>query len=81
MTTESFVRYLARRKGYRLRKARGQVSSRNYGQFMLVEAQRNIVVLGSYFDAPLQDVMEWLTESEEVQPEGWRDRELVFSET
>ena len=57
---ENRVRKLAKREGYALHKSRSQCSADNLGDFMLVDASRNFVVLGSRFDASLEDIEEYL---------------------
>ena len=60
MISESTVRSQAKRAGYVLRKSRKHsLDSSNHGQFMLVD-DRNAVALGSYFDASLEDVLDYL---------------------
>ena len=56
---ENGIRRLARRYGYAVRKSRGRKyvpHADNFGEFMLVEANRNLVVLGERFDASLDDI-------------------------
>jgi hypothetical protein len=52
---ESRVRSLARRAGYSVKKSRRAFSSANFGDFMLVD-EDNSVVMGSRFDATLDDI-------------------------
>ena len=62
---ESAVRSRARRMGYLLRKSRQRTNvpnADNHGEYMLVEANRNFVVLGGRFDATLQDISTFLDE-------------------
>jgi hypothetical protein len=59
--SESALRRRASREGYVLRKSR----ARNWrpddqGGYMLVDASHNAVVLGSHFDADLEDVAKFL---------------------
>jgi hypothetical protein len=59
---ESAVRARAGRMGYAVSKSRDRsLHSNNRGQFRLCD-DRNTVVLGDGFDAPLQDVADYLTE-------------------
>jgi hypothetical protein len=54
---ESRIRKLARRHGYVVRKSREWKHvphSNNFGHFMLLDL-RNVVILGSRFDATLDD--------------------------
>jgi hypothetical protein len=59
--TETAVRSRARRARYVARKSRRQTDLDNLGRFMLVDAETNLVVLGSRFDATLTDVVNFLT--------------------
>ena len=58
---ESAVRGRARRLGYLVRRSRRQPSCDNYGDYMLVEAGRNLCVLGGRFDATLEEIADFLT--------------------
>lgn len=58
--TESALRKFANKEGYAIRKSRRQLSIDNHGQYMLVEVQRNICVLGPRFDADLDQIAEFL---------------------
>ena len=51
-------RILALRRGYVLRKSRARRywTVGNQGRFMVIEARRNLVVLGERFDACLDDI-------------------------
>ena len=55
---ENRVRRLARQHGYVLRKSRARKhwTVDNQGRFMVIEARRNLVVLGERFDASLDDI-------------------------
>lgn len=58
---ESALRHRADREGYVLRKSRARESSPEDRQgFMLLDASTNLPVLGSYYDADLADVAEFL---------------------
>ncbi len=59
--SESAVRRLARKSGYLVRKSRAAESADQLGEFQLVEAERNMVVLGGRFDATLHDISAFLT--------------------
>jgi hypothetical protein len=50
------IRKLAVRKGYRVVKSRRRHSVDNWGEFMLVDADTSIVVLGVRFDASLEEI-------------------------
>lgn len=60
MLKESNVRARAARLGYALRKSRARISSDNRGEYMLIDAERNFVVLGERFNATLEDVQTYL---------------------
>ena len=65
VTRESAVRSRARRMGYLVRKSRQRINMPNvdnHGEYMLVETNRNVVVLGDRFDATLQDIAAFLDE-------------------
>ncbi len=56
---------MARRKGYVVRKSRQRnyvPNLDNHGYYMLLDAERNLIVLGSRFDATLGDIEQFLTE-------------------
>ena len=58
---ENRIRRLARRHGCVLRKSRSRKyvpTMNDRGEFMLIEADRNLVVLGERFNASLDDI-EW----------------------
>jgi len=59
---ENRIRKLARRRGYSVHKSRRPVSLNNHDEFRLVDADRNVIVLGEHFDATLQDVEAYLTD-------------------
>lgn len=59
--TEDSVRRLARRNGYRLKKSSSQDLSKNQGEYMLVNG-RNLCVLGSCYDADLDQIAAFLSE-------------------
>lgn len=62
---ESRVRSLARRQGYRVQKSRARRTHLdNCREFMLIECDRNIPVLGWRFDADLDEIESWLREDE-----------------
>ena len=61
--TETSIRRLAAKHGYRLCKSRVRhISADNLGEYMLIDAERNFAVLGWHYDASLDDVYRWLTE-------------------
>jgi hypothetical protein len=56
---ENRIRRLARRHGWVLRKSRSRKyvpTMNDRGEFMLIEADRNLVVLGERFNASLDDI-------------------------
>jgi hypothetical protein len=56
---ERRIRRLAGRHGYAVRKSRERKHvphSNNFGGYMLIESNRNFVVLGERFDATLEDI-------------------------
>ena len=57
---EAAVRCFVRRCGYRVRKSRREESLDNFGLFMLVENDTNLIVLGSRFDASLDDIADFV---------------------
>ncbi len=53
---EARVRRHARRKGYIVRRSRWRINTvDNLGKFRLIEAYRNMIVLGERFDATLEE--------------------------
>lgn len=61
---EDRVRRLARRHGYRLHKSRqwkDVPNLDNFGEYMLIDADRNGIVLGSRFDATLEEIEEFFS--------------------
>ncbi len=62
-TQECRVRSRARRAGYRVRKSRQWKhvpNLDNFGEYMLIDADRNFVVCGSRYDATLDDIEAFL---------------------
>ena len=57
---EGKLRSRARRSGYAIRKSRRPVSIDNFGEFMLVDVAMNLIVLGSRYDATLENIEEYL---------------------
>jgi hypothetical protein len=69
MTTGSSVRRKALRRGFVIRKSRQRKhvpNIDNFGDYMLIEANRNLVALGSSFDATLEDIESFLNDGEEA---------------
>jgi hypothetical protein len=61
----------ARRCNYQVRKSRKEMSSDNFGQYMLID-DHNRVVLGSRFDASLKDIEDFF----DANPLGVRPEDL-----
>jgi hypothetical protein len=61
-TQEARVRRLAARHGYYVRKSRQVHPLENLGEYMLLEASRNIPMLGFRFDASLEEIEEFFRE-------------------
>jgi hypothetical protein len=60
---ESTIRSRARRAGYvvcKSRKWKHVPHLDNYGKYQLVDAQTNLIVIGSRFEASLEDIAEFL---------------------
>ncbi len=59
------IRRLARGRGYVIRKSRARkyLHSDNCGRYMLIEPNRNVVVLGERFDARLDDIETFIDKS------------------
>jgi hypothetical protein len=60
---ESTVRRRAKRAGYLMYKSRSRLSPDNHGRYMLCEGRGNWVVLGSRFDATLEEIADFLGEA------------------
>jgi hypothetical protein len=60
MLYESTVRARAARQGYALRKSHARTSSDNHGEYMLIDAERNFVVVGERYNATLEDILTYL---------------------
>ena len=68
---ENRYRRMAKRLGYVLKKSKARNwNVDNHQQFMLVNAQFNMVELGQRFDASLDDVAEYLGETEKELKNG-----------
>jgi hypothetical protein len=63
LINESTVRARAKRAGYAVRKSRARHSIDNHGEFMLVNAGSNWIVLGSRYDATLEDIDAFLDDT------------------
>jgi hypothetical protein len=53
---ENRLRKLAHRRGYRIQKSRRQIDMDNFGEYMLVDIRFNATILGSRYDATLDDI-------------------------
>jgi hypothetical protein len=65
VSEESRVRSMARRRGYLVRKSRERLhvpNLDNFGDYMLIDASTNFVVLGSRFNTSLADIETYLTD-------------------
>ena len=59
---ESSVRQIAAKHGCIVRKSRARtIHGNDLGEYMLVNAELNCVVVGEKFDASLEDIHRWLT--------------------
>ena len=63
MVDESKLRRELKEAGYALRKSRGPVSGNDLGGYMIVDVAGNYVVAGAKYDLTLDDVAEWLKET------------------
>jgi hypothetical protein len=66
-TQESRVRRRASREGYRVCKSRAWKhvpNIDNHGEFMLIETDRNFVVLGDRYDATLSEIEAFLNDAD-----------------
>jgi hypothetical protein len=59
---ESAIRRRALCRGYRVFKSRGHQHANNLGKFQLVDRWHNVVVLGDFYEAELQDIAEFLSD-------------------
>jgi hypothetical protein len=66
--TESAVRARAKSRGYYVCKSRDRSTHLdNHGEYQLVEAYRNPIVMGERFDASLKEIANYLAD---IEPEG-----------
>ena len=65
--TESALRKRAIRRGYAIRKGRGQETTDNYGGYMLVDGYTNFALFGDYFNASLEMIAEFLEEHDQEE--------------
>jgi hypothetical protein len=64
---EASLRRRSWRRGYCIRKSRQRKhlpNVDNRGEYMLIDAGANIIVLGSRYDATLEDIASFLTRAE-----------------
>jgi hypothetical protein len=62
---ESAIRRKAKRHGYFVTKSRERKyvpHSNNYGEYMLIETQYNVPILGWNYDASLEDIADFLSD-------------------
>jgi hypothetical protein len=60
--SESTVRARAQSLGYSIHKSRDRsIHADNLGEYMLPKTDRNVVVIGSRFDASLAEISEYLS--------------------
>ena len=57
---ESALRSRARRNGFALHKSRRNIDLDNFGRYMLIEVETNIIVLGSRHEADLDAIAQYL---------------------
>ena len=69
---EGRLRQRACSRGYYITKSRQQPHLNNQGDYMLVEAYRNTVVLGARYDATLGDIEDFLSDQEPQRLPRWR---------
>lgn len=61
---EKRVREKAKRKGYRVTKSRQKsTNANNWGDYMLVDANHNTVIMGQNYDAALEDIASFLEDA------------------
>jgi len=59
--TESTLRKLAQRRGYDIRKSRNRtIHIDNLGEYMLIDAPKNYVVVGARYNASLEEIADYL---------------------
>ena len=62
---EARLRRLAKRQDLMLRKSRWRLGSiDNLGGYQIIEPNRNLIILGSRYELDLDDVQDFLTESD-----------------
>ena len=62
---ESAIRRKAKRYGYFVRKSHERTfHSNNLGEYMLLDVQHNVPILGWDYDASLEDIAEFLIDEE-----------------
>jgi len=61
---EARLRRALAKEGYALHKSRLRTSphSRDLGEYMVVDTQRNAIILGSQFECTLDDIEAWCTD-------------------
>lgn len=63
MANERQIRRALNEAGYALRKSRGAINADNMGGYMIVDVAGNYVVAGAKYDLTLDDVAEWLKQT------------------
>jgi hypothetical protein len=81
MASVSNIRRKAKRLRYVVKKSRWRVgTSDNYGEYMLIDARRNVPMLGFKFDASLEEIDQWL-EREYVLGKQREDGAIYLNKT
>jgi hypothetical protein len=63
MISESTIRRKAKRHGYYVTKSREQTfHANNLGEYMLVDVQHSVPILGWNYDASLEDIADYLSD-------------------
>ena len=62
-------RELYRKFGYTLRKSRIRIGPDNYGEYAIIDPDRNWLIAGEKFDLSLDDVRRFVSELEEGRKE------------
>jgi hypothetical protein len=67
---ESRLRHRAQTRGYYITKSRTQPHYDNQGEYMLVDAYSNVVVLGVRYDATLNEIELFLRDAKSSEVSG-----------
>ena len=57
--SSTVIREKLRKQGYIMRKSRAAISYDNMGEYMVIDSKTNSVVIGSRYDATIEDIEEW----------------------